>query len=93
MGHRGSASGGGKKTRHIRTAHRNSSSGRARRISEGEYMATEIKRRPSETGRVVIHNRRFWRVSREGKWERIYLSERAKGHLWQAKATVSREQG
>ena len=57
-------------------------------------MATKIKRRPvKDDTRVVIHNRKFWRVSRDGKWERIYLSERAKGHLWQAKATVSREQG
>lgn len=57
-------------------------------------MATKIKRHPvNDDTRVVIHNRRFWRVSRDGKWERIYLSERAKGHLWQAKATVSRENG
>jgi hypothetical protein len=56
-------------------------------------MATEIKRRASEAGRVVIHNRKFWRVSPEGKWQRIYLSERAKGHLWQAKATAVRETG
>ena len=55
-------------------------------------MATEIKRRASEAGRVVIHNRKFWRVSPEGKWQRIYLSERAKGHLWQAKAATAREQ-
>jgi hypothetical protein len=52
-------------------------------------MATEIKRRASEAGRVVIHNRKFWRVSPEGKWQRIYLSE----HLWQAKATAVRETG
>ena len=56
-------------------------------------MATEIKRRASEAGRVVIHNRKFWRVSPEGKWQRIYLSERAKGHLWQTKATAVRETG
>ena len=55
-------------------------------------MATEIKRRASEAGRVVIHNRKFWRVSPEGKWQRIYLSERAKSHLWQSKAATAREQ-
>ena len=51
-------------------------------------MFTEIKHRPSKAGRVVIHNRKFWRVSPDGKWQRIYLSERAKSHLWQTKAAV-----
>ena len=55
-------------------------------------MATKIKRRASEAGRVVIHNRKFWRVSPEGKWQRIYLSERAKSHLWQTKVATAREQ-
>jgi hypothetical protein len=50
------------------------------------------KRRPSADARVVIHDRKFWRVFPDGKWQRIYLSERAKAHLWQAKASTAREQ-
>ena len=51
------------------------------------------KRQPNDDARVVIHDRKFWRVFPDGKWQRIYLSERAKGHLWQTKATAVKETG
>jgi hypothetical protein len=51
------------------------------------------KRQPNDDARVVIHDRKFWRVFPDGKWQRIYLSERAKGHLWQTKATAVRGTG
>lgn len=49
------------------------------------------KRRLNRDARVVIHDRKFWRVFPDGKWQRIYLSERAKSHLWQTKAATVRE--
>jgi hypothetical protein len=55
-------------------------------------MATKIKRRLSGAGRVVIHNRRFYWRYPDGAMRPVVLSERAKAHLWQAKATVAREQ-
>ena len=56
-------------------------------------MATKIKRRLSGAGRVVIHNRRFYWRYPDGAMRPVVLSERAKAHLWQAKAAVAREQG
>jgi len=56
-------------------------------------MATKIKRRPSANARVVIHNRRFYWRYPDGAMRPVVLSERAKGHLWQAKATAVRETG
>jgi len=55
-------------------------------------MATEIKRRPSADARVVIHNRRFYWRYPDGVMKPVVLSIRAKGHLWQTKATTAREQ-
>jgi hypothetical protein len=54
-------------------------------------MATKIKRRLSGARRVVIHNRRFYWRYPDGAMRPVVLSERAKGHLWQAKATAVRE--
>ena len=51
-------------------------------------MATEIERRPSGTRSVVIHNRRFYWRYPDGAMRPVVLSERAKSHLWQAKAAV-----
>jgi hypothetical protein len=39
----------------------------------------------SDNSKVIIHNRRFWRLFPDGKTERIYMSDKARGHLWQAK--------
>jgi hypothetical protein len=55
-------------------------------------MATKIKRRPSADAWVIIHNRRFYWRYPDGAMRPVVLSERAKAHLWQAKATVAREQ-
>jgi hypothetical protein len=51
-------------------------------------MATKIKR----DARVVIHNRRFYWRYPDGAMRPVVLSERAKAHLWQAKAATAREQ-
>lgn len=45
----------------------------------------------SGNSRVVIHNRRFWRVRADGRMEPIYLSERAKAHLVQLRAEGVRD--
>jgi hypothetical protein len=55
-------------------------------------MATKIKRRANGARRVVIHNRRFYWRYPDGAMRPVVLSERAKGHLWQAKASTAREQ-
>jgi hypothetical protein len=55
-------------------------------------MATKIKRRPSADARVIIHNRRFYWRYPDGAMRPVVLSERAKAHLWQAKAATAREQ-
>jgi len=54
-------------------------------------MATKIKRRPSADARVIIHNRRFYWRYPDGAMRPVVLSERAKAHLWQAKASTLRE--
>jgi hypothetical protein len=50
------------------------------------------ERRSSRDANVVIHNRRFYWRYPDGAMRPVVLSERAKAHLWQAKATVAREQ-
>jgi hypothetical protein len=51
-------------------------------------MPTKIKR----GGRIVIHNRRFYWRYPDGAMRPVVLSERAKAHLWQAKAIAAKEQ-
>ena len=46
----------------------------------------------SDNSKVIIHNRRFWRLFPNGAMRPVVLSERAKGHLWQAKAIAAKEQ-
>jgi hypothetical protein len=50
------------------------------------------ERHSSRDANVVIHNRRFYWRYPDGAMRPVVLSERAKAHLWQAKATVAREQ-
>jgi hypothetical protein len=47
----------------------------------------------SDNSKVVIHNRKFWRLFPNGAMRPVVLSERAKGHLWQTKAAAVRETG
>ena len=51
------------------------------------------KHRLNRDARIVIHNRRFYWCYPDGAMRPVVLSERAKGHLWQTKATAVRETG